>query len=174
MNLFCRFRERERERVTKTISSFTLIELLIVVAIIGILAAAIIVSLVNANNQAKYQTMRAQMKEIADAANMYFLNEGNGADFAPGWNQGYQTPFVPEYLTAYPRPPWNDRNCVYQYQNCDQSRGGITGCSSQEVWVRAVDDSTWGGCDGRPFYGWCIYTEPGYTCNDIGQVVNTQ
>ncbi len=58
-------------------SSFTLIELLIVIAIIGILAALIIVSVTSALSQARDATRAAGANEIAKAINMYYLDNGN-------------------------------------------------------------------------------------------------
>ena len=156
-------RERERERDDR-VRSFTLIELLIVVAIIGILAALIIVSLVNANNQAKYQTMRAQMKEISDAANMYFLNEGGGQNFPPLIGIGSNSYLTPEYLSAWPSPPYS--SCFYAYQNCDPQRGGSSSpsCSSGNplVYIRTVA-SNWAPCPNQ-YYMWCVYDEVNSNC----------
>ncbi|MBI1387898.1 MAG: prepilin-type N-terminal cleavage/methylation domain-containing protein [bacterium] len=56
---------------------FTLIELLIVVAIIGILAAIAVPNFLNAQIRAKWAAETANMKTIADALEMYFLDNNS-------------------------------------------------------------------------------------------------
>ena len=63
--------EKKEER------SFTLIELLIVVAIIGILAALIVVSLTTALSKARDARRVADVNELVKAFNEYYLNNGN-------------------------------------------------------------------------------------------------
>jgi len=57
--------------------AFTLIELLIVVAIIGILAAIAVPNFLNAQLRAKIAKAESEMKTIADALSMYFLDNNN-------------------------------------------------------------------------------------------------
>lgn len=58
----------------RTKNAFTLIELLIVVAIIGILAAIAVPNFLNAQLRAKLARETAQMKTIADALEMYRMD----------------------------------------------------------------------------------------------------
>jgi len=60
---------------------FTLMELLVVVAIIGILAAIVLVSLNSARNKGKNAAIKAQMSQLRSAGEMF--NEDNGA--FTGW-----------------------------------------------------------------------------------------
>ncbi len=58
----------------KTKSAFTLIELLIVVAIIGILAAIAVPNFINAQTKAKLAQATANMKSVSTAVEMYRLD----------------------------------------------------------------------------------------------------
>lgn len=60
---------------------FTLMELLVVVAIIGILAAIVLVSLNSARNKGKNAAIKAQMAQLRPAGEMF--NEDNGG--FTGW-----------------------------------------------------------------------------------------
>lgn len=57
--------------------AFTLIELLIVVAIIGILAAIAVPNFLNAQTKAKVARVKADMRAIASACEMYKLDHNN-------------------------------------------------------------------------------------------------
>ena len=147
--------------------SFTLIELLIVIAIIGILAAIIIISLTGASTHAKYETMRAEMKEIANAANMYAVNDGQGINYPVDVGPNTMPPGLSKYLSSWPTSPWS--GCTYDWQNWQQDSG--TGTQAGQP-SNVVGVSTSGGsCPAS--YAWCIYTNPGYACN-MGTLVNQQ
>ena len=119
-----------RESVTKTISSFTLIELLIVVAIIGILAALIIVSLNTVLPKARDARRKSDLDEIQRAFQMYYVSHGNYPDLftAPGTvdcgaitsaPSGWLSP----YMNTIPSDPlWNQNigspNLPYDYEYC--------------------------------------------------------
>lgn len=74
--------------------AFTLIELLIVVAIIGILAAIAVPNFLNAQVRAKIARVKADMKAISTGMEMYYLDrnsyipDANGSDLV-----GYMQPF---------------------------------------------------------------------------------
>lgn len=65
----------------KNKKGFTLMELLVVVAIIGILAAIVLVSLNSARNKGKNAAIKAQMAQLRSAGEMY--NEDNSG--FTGW-----------------------------------------------------------------------------------------
>lgn len=89
--------------------AFTLIELLIVVAIIAILAAVALPNLLEAQMRSRVTRMIADMRSIATAAEMYFTDHGvypphrNG----DGTEIGYPDRYVPfttpiAYMTSIP------------------------------------------------------------------------
>ncbi|HPO08766.1 MAG TPA: prepilin-type N-terminal cleavage/methylation domain-containing protein, partial [bacterium] len=57
--------------------AFTLIELLIVVAIIGILAAIAVPNFINAQERAKVGRARSDVRSIVNALEMYRLDNNN-------------------------------------------------------------------------------------------------
>ncbi len=101
-------RERERERDDKT-SSFTLIELLIVVAIIGILAALIIVSLTGSLSKAKDAQRIQDVKGYETALAQYYTNNGgyptssdSGNGDVPINDSIIVGDLVPKYIASIP------------------------------------------------------------------------
>jgi len=60
--------------MNKPLRAFTLIELLIVVAIIGILAAIAVPNFLNAQMRAKISRVQADMKAVATALEQYYLD----------------------------------------------------------------------------------------------------
>lgn len=92
--------------------AFTLIELLIVVAIIGILAAIAVPNFLNAQTRAKIGRVKSDMKAISTALEMYRLDHGSYSGDcvdAPGTLKylGWRNLTTPvAYLSAPPRDPF--------------------------------------------------------------------
>ncbi|MFH1739852.1 MAG: prepilin-type N-terminal cleavage/methylation domain-containing protein [bacterium] len=89
--------------------SFTLIELLIVVAIIGILAAIAVPNFLNARMRAKIARVAADMKAVSTALEQYFLDwnsytEDHDNDASPKGLRRLTTPV--SYIPALPRDPF--------------------------------------------------------------------
>ena len=120
---------------------FTLIEVLVVVAILGILAAIIVPRLMDRPDEAKRVAAQADVRAISSALKIYRLDNG----FYPSTDQGLAalvvrptTNPVPnnwkQYLDRLPKDPWGGD---YQYLNpgalceidvfslgADRARGG--------------------------------------------------
>jgi prepilin-type N-terminal cleavage/methylation domain-containing protein len=60
-------------------TGFTLIELIITVAIIGILASIVMVSLTNAQKDARDARRKAELANVATALNLYYIDNGTFA-----------------------------------------------------------------------------------------------
>ena len=137
--------QRERESVTKTISSFTLIELLIVVAIIGILAALIIVSVTSAAAKARDIKRQEDLRNIQKALEMYYTSNGSYPNNNNTWTgvgcsnndfnrnscpggctisgpSGYIPNLAPTYISVLPLDP---RNGIIACPTTDTNGGGV-------------------------------------------------
>lgn len=100
---------------------FTLIEIMVVVVIIGLLAAIIAPNILGKSDQARVTVARTQLKQIANALDLYRLdnhtypstqqglqalvNKPSGFPEAKNWNPD-------GYMKAIPNDPWGD---PYQY-----------------------------------------------------------
>ncbi|MCC6209093.1 MAG: type II secretion system major pseudopilin GspG [Gammaproteobacteria bacterium] len=88
---------------------FTLIEVLVVVVILGILAAVIVPNLMEKPGQARITKAKADIRAIESALNMYRLDR----HIYPTTDEGLES-LAPTYLQRAPMDPW-DR--PYQYLN---------------------------------------------------------
>ncbi len=69
----------------KSTSAFTLIELLIVILIIGILAAMIVMSVVQASAKARDVKRQQDLKNVQKALEMYYTTNGNYPSTNNAW-----------------------------------------------------------------------------------------
>lgn len=79
---------------------FTLIELLIVIAIVGILAAAILPRFTAFNNSARDATTRANLSALRGALIQYRANDGNWPESISNLVPQYIEKIPAEYLSA--------------------------------------------------------------------------
>jgi general secretion pathway protein G len=88
----------ERRSHANGTSGFTLIEVLLVVAILGILAAVVVVNVGGRREQAMISSTRASIANIAAAVDLYEVDTGRypsglqslvSNDGAPNWNGPY-------------------------------------------------------------------------------------
>ena len=86
---------------------FTLLEIMVVLVIIGVLAALIAPRFLERADEAKVQATKVQMKNIGQALKLYRLQHGK----YPDSSQGLQVLASPgsngkRYLDAIPKDPW--------------------------------------------------------------------
>ena len=118
-----------RDSQARPPSGFTLIEILVVVVILGILAAIVVPRVMQRPAEARITRVKQDLQGIATALNLYKLDNFR----YPGNEQGLQAlvskpagqPDAPNwkgpYLDRLPKDPWNH---AYQYQQPGQ-RGEI-------------------------------------------------
>jgi type II secretion system protein G len=107
----------------RNISGFTLIEMLVVVAIIGILATILAANFNEARQNSRDKVRMSELKELQLALEMYKAQNGRypapgcgapvslwvGPGPLPAWGQGYCDDYisglVPDYISELPRDP---------------------------------------------------------------------
>jgi general secretion pathway protein G len=87
----------------RRMTGFTLIEVLVVVVILGILAAIVVPNIMDKPDQAKVAKANADIRAIESALNMYRLDKHD----YPTTDQGLEA-LVTEYLPRMPKDPWGN------------------------------------------------------------------
>lgn len=106
------------EKTQKVHTGFTLIELLVVVAIIGLLAAVIMVSLNTARGKARDARRLADMQELHKALAMYAFD--HGGLFPTGVSYVFElTALEPTYMGDLPVDPTRSGGFRYRYYSLD-------------------------------------------------------
>jgi general secretion pathway protein G len=86
----------------------TLIEIMVVITILGLIAAAVGVAVIPKLGEAKQDRARLDIKQIESALKLYYTKKGSYPDTATGLNALVQT----QNLDKLPIDPW-DRPYVY-------------------------------------------------------------
>ena len=112
---------RRRESSRSAQAAFTLIEVLVVVAILGILAAIVVPRIMDRPDEAKRVAAQADTRAIAQALKLYRLDNGMYPSTDQGLGALVQRPTTnpapsnwKPYLDKLPRDPWGSD---YQYLN---------------------------------------------------------
>lgn len=84
--------------------AFTLIEMLIVIVIIGILAAALIPRLLSVQGRARDTKRKADLQQIGSALAIYKIDNSTFPNTS-GSSWAALTPYISGYLTALPNDP---------------------------------------------------------------------
>jgi general secretion pathway protein G len=88
----------------------TLIEIMVVITILGLIAAAVGVAVIPQLNQARRDRAELDIKSIQNALKLYYTKKGNYPDTATGLRGLVEI----QALEALPRDPWNNE---YVYLN---------------------------------------------------------
>lgn len=106
-----------RIRKSRRVAGFTLVELMVVVAIIGLLAAVVTVNVMGQGHTARVERTKADMRSIGDALNLYKIDTGvypqqlNSLWERPAQARKWNGPYLQEYP---PRDPWGSEY-IYNY-----------------------------------------------------------
>jgi len=119
--------------------AFTLVELIVVIAIIGILATIGVASYSNVLKNSKKTKAAADIKELVQALKIYNVQKGAwvcGSDDAycniittATWN-AVATGLVPTYLQSIPNDPWGRAYLYDGAPNTERTVGGNSVCSA--------------------------------------------
>jgi len=138
--------------------AFTLIELLIVVAIIAILAAIAVPNFLEAQVRAKVSRVQGDMRTIHLACECYFVDFNNyprrNSKLPPGcwWQSQLTTPIA--YVTSCCNDPFcidnTPANKYYQYAHCERMKSFITVSVGPDT-IDEFDEVAW-KCPKWSFY----------------------
>ncbi|HYW02297.1 MAG TPA: type II secretion system major pseudopilin GspG [Gammaproteobacteria bacterium] len=144
----------------RRVRAFTLIEIMVVVAIMGILAAIIVPRVMNRPDTARIVKAKQDIRSLQSALNMYKLDnyhypstqqglqalvkKPSGTPPAPNWKAG-------GYIDRLPKDPWGH---PYRYLNPGQ-HGPI------DIWTYGADNQPGGKGINATIGNWNLNQSPG-------------
>ncbi len=136
----------------KKSGAFTLIEIMVVVVIIGILAAVIIPQFVGTTQAAKISTAKATVAELENALERFNIHMDRPPTTEEGLKALVEAPAGEEqkwrgpYIKLLRADPWGN---PYQYRN-----PGVHHASSFDLWSRGADGADGGEGEGADIGNW--------------------
>jgi len=139
-------------------SGFTLIEILVVIAIIGLLASVALVGMNSARIKARNSQRKGNIAQIRQALDMYYhdTNNGlyphNGTVGNPNTEttdlQGLASFLVPKYMSEIPKDPKNNlKDFEYVWANGGQDYGLLVPFSNDDgtdcKWITPGGNDNW-------------------------------
>jgi len=110
--------QRMKMKLIKRRSAFSLMELMIVIIILGLLAALVMPNLIGKGEQAKQKLTCVQMKSIKNALDMFKIDNGSYPDGEEGMNALAKNPSTDRYPNyspggyfedgRIPKDPWKN------------------------------------------------------------------
>ena len=139
-------------RTTRRRTGFTLLEIMVVVIILGILAATIIPQFIGATQEAKVGAAKAHVAELESALERYYVH----MDRYPSQEEGISvlekapanevSKWRGPYIKQLRNDPWGH---PYQYR-----RGGPHHPNSFDLWSRGADGADGGEGDASDVGNW--------------------
>ncbi len=136
----------------KRSGAFTLIEIMVVVVVIGILAATIIPQFIGTTHDAKVSTARSNIAELETALERFYIHLDRRPTIEEGLKVLVEPPSGEEkkwrgpYVKMLRPDPWGN---PYQYRN-----PGIHHPSSFDLWSRGADGADGGEGEGADIGNW--------------------
>jgi general secretion pathway protein G len=148
-------RQNDAGRPLRGRAGFTLIEIMVVIVILGLLAALVVPKLIGRTEEAKKTQSRVQIKHIQQALELFKLDNG----FFPGTDQGLEALVrVPEsgripknyrkggYIDRVPKDPWGNAY-VYvspgthgDYDISSYGADGVAGGEGEDADINSWDE----------------------------------
>jgi general secretion pathway protein G len=102
--------DKNKKQQRRRSRGMTLIEIMVVITILGLIAAAVGVAVIPQLNQARVDRAKLDIKNIQNALKLYYTKKGNYPDTATGLRGLVEM----QALESIPRDPWNNE---YSYLN---------------------------------------------------------
>jgi general secretion pathway protein G len=132
-------------------AGFTLMEVLLVLAILGVIIGLVLPNLIGSQKKALMQAAQVQIKGIEDAAGMYAIDHGGTYPTSiealvnnPGGDENWKGPYLKE-TQAVPADPWGSP-VIYQYpgsQHGTADRPDISSYGPDKQQNTADDITNW-------------------------------
>lgn len=140
------------KRLRRSSQAFSLIEIMVVVVILGILAATILPQFMGTTHDAKVGAAKSNIAELESALERYYIN----MDRHPTTEEGLQVLVEPPatedknwrgpYVKMLRPDPWG---VPYQYRNPGTHRAGAF-----DLWSRGADKADGGEGEGEDIGNW--------------------
>ncbi|MDA1272589.1 MAG: type II secretion system major pseudopilin GspG [Verrucomicrobia bacterium] len=137
---------------SKRSDAFTLIEIMVVVVILGILAATILPQFIGTTHEAKVSTAKANIAELESALERFNIHMDRHPTSDEGLKVLVEAPSNDEkkwrgpYIKVLRPDPWEN---PYQYRN-----PGIHHQTSFDIWSKGADRADGGEAEGADLGNW--------------------